>query len=240
MLEDRKEAERAYPRRIDEGSREWLRTKPFGSDPAETARLLGDFALVVALLELRRGMSLCELGCGPGWMTRLAVRQGVGGTGYDISPEMIEIAREQAEREGVDATFEVADMEQLDPGSRFDACLIYDALHHTPRADLVLASARRVLTPAGRILVVEPNRLHRLAAGGASEAFGTTELGYAPRRLKRLLREAGFTDLERFHAGRRRAFGDRPIDLAAHLAQPLVQRVLAPLWPQIWLRGRAA
>jgi 2-polyprenyl-3-methyl-5-hydroxy-6-metoxy-1,4-benzoquinol methylase len=240
VLEDRKEAERAYPQRVDQGGREWLRTKPFGTDPAETARLLADFALVVSLLELKPGVSLCELGCGPGWITRLAARQGVEAVGYDISPEMIEIAREQAAHEGVDASFEVADMEQLDPGRQFDACLVYDALHHTPRADLVLASARRVLEPGGRLLLVEPNRLHRFAGRGASDAFGTTELGYGPRRLRRLLREAGFADIERFHAGRRRAFGNRPRDLAAHLAQPFLQRALASLWPQIWLRGRAA
>jgi 2-polyprenyl-3-methyl-5-hydroxy-6-metoxy-1,4-benzoquinol methylase len=239
VLEDRKEAERAYPQRVDEGGRKWLRTKPFGTDPAETARLLGDFALIVALLELKPGVSLCELGCGPGWISRLAARQGVEAVGYDISPEMIEIARERAAEEGVDARFEVADMERLDPGGRFDVCLVYDALHHTPRADLVLASAHRALKPGGRLLLVEPNRLHRLAGRGTSDAFGTTELGYGPRQLKRLLREAGFTDVERFYAGRKRAFGNRPSDLAAHLAQPFLQRALAPLWPQIWLRGRA-
>ena len=42
-------------------------------------------------------MSLCELGCGPGWMTRMAARHGLEAVGYDISPGMIEIAREQAE-----------------------------------------------------------------------------------------------------------------------------------------------
>ena len=44
------------------------------------------------LLELQPGMSLCELGCGPGWMTRMAARHGLEAFGYDISPGMIEIA----------------------------------------------------------------------------------------------------------------------------------------------------
>ena len=48
---------------------------------------------------------------------------------------MIAIARELAEQEGSDAQFEVADMETLDLGRRFDAALLYDALHHSRRAD---------------------------------------------------------------------------------------------------------
>ena len=144
--DDRKQAEIDYPSAIGEEGRGWLRKKPFASIPDETARLLIDFAHVVQLLELEPGMSLCELGCGSGWISRLATRHGVRAEGYDISPEMIEIAREVAAEEGLDVTYDVGDMEQLDLGRRFDTCLLYDALHHSPRADLVLASARRALT----------------------------------------------------------------------------------------------
>src|SRR5947207_5025755 len=45
-------------------------SKPFGNTPRESARLLIDFGYVLQLLDLRSGMSLCELGCGSGWMTR--------------------------------------------------------------------------------------------------------------------------------------------------------------------------
>ena len=93
MTADRKEAERAYPELIEESGREWLRTKPFANSPRETARLLIDFGYIVQLLELQPGMSICELGCGPGWMTRMFARHGLEAVGYDISPGMIEIAR---------------------------------------------------------------------------------------------------------------------------------------------------
>src|SRR5437868_2178110 len=106
-----------------------------------TSRLLIDFGHVLQILDLHVGMSLVELGCGSGWMTRFAARHGIQAEGYDISPEMIEIAREEAAREGVDAVFEAGDYEQLDLGRRFDACLIYDALHHSERPQLVLAAA---------------------------------------------------------------------------------------------------
>lgn len=237
--EGRKQAEVDYPVAIGEEGRRWLRTKPFGNSPRETARLIIDFGYVVQLLDLQPGMRLCELGCGPGWMTRFAVRHGIEAVGYDIAPEMIEIARERATAEGLEVRFEAADMEQLDLGRRFDACLLYDALHHSERADLVLASAHRALKPSGRLLLAEPNWKQRFQGRSASDAYGVTELGYSSRKLKRLLREAGFTDIHRFHNNRKRLFSNSPRETAAHLAEPLVYRLLAPFWTQIWLRARA-
>ncbi len=156
MTDDaRKQAEVDYPIAIGEEGQRWLQTKPFANEPRETARLLIDFGYVVQLLELRPGMSLVELGCGPGWMTRFAARHGLEAAGYDIAPKMIEIAREAAAAEGVDATFEVGDMETLDLGHRYDTALVYDAVHHTPRADLVFAAAHRALKPGGRLVLVE-------------------------------------------------------------------------------------
>jgi SAM-dependent methyltransferase len=184
-------------------------------------------------------MSLCELGCGSGWMTRFAARHGVAAAGYDISPRMIEIARELARGEGLDAHFEVADMEELDLGRRFDACLLYDALHHSPRADLVLRTAHRALRPGGRLVLAEPNWAHRFRGREASERYGTTELGYTPRRLKRLLQQNGFREVQRFHGNRGVPFGNRPRDVFWHFAEPLAFRVLAPFWTQIWLRATA-
>ena len=237
---ERKQAEIDYPQAIGEEGRAWIRSKPFGHHPRETARLLIDFGYVLQLLELHAGTTLCELGCGSGWMTRFAARHGVHAEGYDISPEMIEIAREQAEAEGLDVRFEVADMEELDLGRRFDACLLYDALHHSPRADFVFATAHRALKPGGRLVLAEPNLKHRFQGREAAGEYGVTELGYSPRKLKKLLRESGFTEIRRFHNNRKRLFSNAPRDAAAHIAEPLVYRALAPFWTQIWLRARAA
>ncbi len=237
--DDRKQAEIDYPSAVGEEGREWIRSKPFGHNPRETARLLIDFGYALQLLDLHAGSSLVELGCGSGWMTRFAARHGVQAEGYDISPEMIAIARAEADREGVDVHFEAGDYEQLDLGRRFDACLIYDALHHSERPELVVAAARRALKPGGRLLLAEPNWKHRFQGRDASDAYGTTELGYSSGRLKRLLRDAGFTNVRRFHNNRKRLFSSAPADTAAHFAEPLVYRILAPFWTQIWLTARA-
>ena len=236
---NRKQAEIEYPVAIGDEGRSWLRNKPFHHEPRMTARLLIDFGYVLQILDLHPGMSLCELGCGSGWMTRFAARHGLEGHGYDIAPEMIAIARELAEEENVDAQFDVADMEELDLGRRFDAVLLYDALHHSARADLVLGAAHGALKPQGRVLLVEPNWKHRFQGRGAAEEYGVTEMGYSPRRLKRLLKEVGFSDVKRFHNNRKRLFSNRPSEVAAHLVEPLVYRALGPWWTQIWLRATA-
>jgi SAM-dependent methyltransferase len=234
-----KQAEIDYPAAIGEEGRAWLRNKPFHHDPRMTARLLIDFGHVLQVLDLHAGMSLVELGCGSGWMTRFAARHGLEAEGYDIAPEMIAIARELAEQEGVEAKFEVADMETLDLGHRFDAALLYDALHHSRNPGLVLQAAHRALRPGGRLLLVEPNWKHRFQGRDASDEYGVTEMGYSTRRLKGLLREAGFAEISRFHNNRKRLFSNRPREIAAHLAEPLVYRALGLFWTQTWLRATA-
>jgi 2-polyprenyl-3-methyl-5-hydroxy-6-metoxy-1,4-benzoquinol methylase len=238
-MEEWKRAEIEYPDRVGEAGRAWLRSKPFANDPRETARHLIDAGYVIELLGLRPGMRFVELGCGSGWLTRFVARHGLDAHGYDISPRMIEIAREQASAENVDVHFDVADCEELDLKRAFDACLTYDALHHSARPELVLASAHRALRPGALLLVAEPNWKHRFQGRNAAHAYGTTERGLSPRALKRLLREAGFTEIRRFHNNRKRLFSNAPADVLAHLAEPFVYRALSAFWTQIWLRARA-
>ena len=75
--DQRKQAEIDYPGAVGDIGREWIRIKPFRADPRTTGRLLIDFGYVLQLLDLHAGSSLVELGCGSGWMMRLAARHGV-------------------------------------------------------------------------------------------------------------------------------------------------------------------
>jgi 2-polyprenyl-3-methyl-5-hydroxy-6-metoxy-1,4-benzoquinol methylase len=236
----RKQAEIDYPDRVGEEGRAWLRTKPFVNAPREVSRHLLDVGYVVQLLEPVPGMRVLHLACGSGWMSRFVARCGADVVGYDISPGMIEIAREEAQGEGlVGARFEVGDMESLELEPEFDACLVYDGLHHSERPDLVLRTARAGLRVGGRLVLAEPNWKHRFGGRAAAEEWGTHELGYSTRRLKRLARAAGFTEIERFHNNRLRLYSNTPLDTLMHLAEPFVYRALGPWWTRIWLRARA-
>jgi hypothetical protein len=64
-------------------------------------------------------------------------------------------------------------------------------------------------------------------------------MGYTPRRFKRLLKEAGFTEITRFHNTRKRLYTNSPREIASHLAEPFVYRALGLFWTQIWLRATA-
>ncbi|MHB8471163.1 MAG: class I SAM-dependent methyltransferase [Gaiellaceae bacterium] len=241
-MDAHKQAEIDYPEHVGEAGRAWLHTKPFVNSPTEVARHLVDLGYVVRLLEPVPGQRVLHLACGSGWLTRFLARCGPEVVGYDISPGMIGIAREESKREGIaNARFEVGDMEKLTLVPEFDSCLVYDGLHHSDRPDLVLRTARAALKPGGRILLAEPNWKHRFdgRAVGAVAEWGTHEIGYSTRRLKRLAREAGFGDLERFHNNRLRLYSNRPAEVLAHLAEPLAYRLLGPFWTRIWLRGRA-
>jgi len=79
-----KQAEIDYPAAVGEEGRAWLRNKPFHHNPRMTSRLLIDFGHILQILDLHAGMSLVELGCGSGWMTRFAARHGLDAHGYDI------------------------------------------------------------------------------------------------------------------------------------------------------------
>lgn len=102
-----------------------------------------------------RAIDLLDVGCGPGSLVP-ALREigSVNIVGIDLSPEMIEIARERYPT----ARFEVGDVEALAfPDASFDAVLCSGMLHHLAALDGAMAQIARVLRPGGIMLAREPN-----------------------------------------------------------------------------------
>lgn len=69
------------------------------------------------LLELARvtgAREVHEVGCGEGHLSRLLRQEGLDVRGSDVSPEVIEEARERTRREGSEIPFRVADLYELD------------------------------------------------------------------------------------------------------------------------------
>src|SRR5438874_2643921 len=119
---------------------------------------------VIELLELKPGMRVLDLACGPGTLSKpLAALVGPNGSlvGVDLAEGMIALARGA----GIpNATFEVMDLEQLTfPHASFDAAACGHGLQFVPDLSRALAEARRVLRPLSRFAASVPlnNDHHR-------------------------------------------------------------------------------
>lgn len=117
-----------------------LAGKPFDRD------LLDGFATAVG------GGRVCDVGCGPGHVTRYLRDRGCDAFGIDLSSRMVELAR--ARNPGCD--FRVDDLRALEiaDGSLAGVVCFY-SLIHLDREQLgpALARLRRALAPGGRLLL---------------------------------------------------------------------------------------
>lgn len=81
-------------------------------------------------LNLRKGAKILDIGCGTGRHSIALAREGFKLTGVDISPAMLNIAREHAEEEGVEISLIESDAQDISFNEEFDAviCLCEGAL----------------------------------------------------------------------------------------------------------------
>ena len=79
-------------------------------------------------------------------------RTGADVTGVDIAPNLVEQARENAKREGLNAQFDEGDAEALPyADGSFDVVMTMFGAMFAPRPELVAAELKRVCRPGGLI-----------------------------------------------------------------------------------------
>lgn len=94
----------------------------------------------------------CDIGCGPGHVTRYLQERGVKVCGVDLSREMVE----QARRLNPGIEFQQGDMLALDaPDTAWDGITAFYSIIHIPRDEVVAAlrELHRVLRPGGLLLL---------------------------------------------------------------------------------------
>jgi ubiquinone/menaquinone biosynthesis C-methylase UbiE len=102
---------------------------------------------LIDTVELRPGMRLLDICCGPGYGAGLAAERGAKACGIDFAPAMVE----QAKRRFPSVEFRSGDAEALDfPDASFDAAICPFGLMHLNDPDRAIAEAFRVLKPGAR------------------------------------------------------------------------------------------
>lgn len=155
----------------------------------------------VQLANLRAGDVVLDVGCGTGTAAILAKQTAnVEIHGIDASPQMIERARQKAEKAKVTVNFQTGLAEAIQfPNETFDVVMSSLMMHHLPDhlRPKALAEMYRILKPGGRVLIVdfEPPKK------GLYKSFLTLFLGEMTSidntRIPPLVQDAGFMDVKK-------------------------------------------
>jgi SAM-dependent methyltransferase len=152
-----------------------------------------DLALRKVLAAEPNGLDILDAGCGLGGFSQ-RMRAANRITAVDINPQFLAAVEERfgyATRR-----FDLDQPWPLAPAS-FDLVLFGDVLEHLFATAEVLAQARRVLRPGGRIAVAVPNvghwrrRLRLLFSGELAKDFSDHIRFFSPASLARVARLAG-------------------------------------------------
>lgn len=116
--------------------------------------------LVLDAMALEPGDVVADVGCGSGYYARrIAPRVAPGGRVYcvDIQPEMLDIMRDLADRDGVSGivlVLSTPDDLKLAAGS-VDWIVLADVYHEMSDPEAMLADMRAALAPGGRVALLE-------------------------------------------------------------------------------------
>ena len=179
-------------------------------DPADIEELpqeVSDFSLgcgnPVAAAGLREGEVVLDLGSGGGldcFLTAKRVGEKGRVIGLDMSPDMLALARKNADRLGAaNVEFRSGEMEAMpvESGS-VDVIISNCVVNLSPDKDAVFREAFRVLRPGGRLSISDIALVGELdpETRGNLDAWASCVAGALPKdEYLKKLRRAGFTDI---------------------------------------------
>lgn len=130
----------------DNQRKSWSLFAPFETLTAVAAPRLVTAARIV------RGCRVLDVGCGTGVVAIAAARTGASVVGVDLTPELLERARDNALIAGVEIEWHLGDVEQLPfNDAEFDIVVSQFGHMFAPRPELATREMLRVLRPGGTI-----------------------------------------------------------------------------------------
>ena len=119
-----------------------------------------DCRMLLEALEIEKGQTVCDLGCGNGFYTLEIARQvGPEGTVYavDVQPEMLRMLAVRAGAEKLTNIRPVLGtaIDPRLPAGKVDLVLCVDVYHEFSHPEPMLARIRESLTPDGRLVLAE-------------------------------------------------------------------------------------
>lgn len=109
-------------------------------------------AQLVRHARVREGQRVLDCACGTGVVSITAARLGARVTGLDLTPELLERARENSRLSGLEVEWREGDVEEMPfDDSAFDVVLSQFGHMFAPRPDVAIGEMLRVLRPGGTI-----------------------------------------------------------------------------------------
>lgn len=110
---------------------------------------------------IKPGMTVLDLGCGPGFFTlELARLVSPGGkvTAADLQQGMLDKVRQKIQDTPLCGTIELhrCGPEQINLTHKVDFILIFYVVHEVPDQQMLFEELKTILNPGGRILIIEP------------------------------------------------------------------------------------
>src|SRR6185295_10339137 len=102
------------------------------------------------------GKSALDVGCGAGLLAEPLARLGAQVTAIDAAPELIEVARDHAARQGLEIDYRAAAVEDI--GGQFDLITSLEVIEHVANPQAFVDALAQRLAPGGLLILSTPNR----------------------------------------------------------------------------------
>jgi len=122
-----------------------------------------DFEVMLGRLGRFRGIDgdtkILEIGPGTGWFSLLCKKKGISCKGLEISPALVEFAKELGGRYGLEPDIELGNIEETDLGtSNYDIVMADSVFEHVEDWQEGLRKVFRSMKPGGVLLFISSNR----------------------------------------------------------------------------------